>query len=139
MTCELLHLVNPRFSRYYQLGTQLRPDGRPIHTTMSTCPPYAPFFGFAGVASAVSSLSNVPYSSCRSTALSHRWCSAVSFPSTHSHFSFGADYNTPRDIVSCRGGVWYHEGRDWDFRTRNLQAGVDHEGRGGRNRGTHRY
>ena len=61
---------------------------------MSTCPPYAPFFGFAGVASAVSWLPNIPYSSCRSTALFRRWCSAVSLTSTLPHFSFGVDDST---------------------------------------------
>ena len=31
----------------------------PFNLTMSQCPPYAPFFGFGGVASAVSSLDYV--------------------------------------------------------------------------------
>lgn len=34
--------------------------------TMSTCPPYAPFFGFAGVASAVSALMLITHSQMRS-------------------------------------------------------------------------
>ena len=31
---------------------------------------------------------------------------------------------------SCRGCVWDRKGWDWDFRSRSVQARVDHEGRG---------
>ncbi|THH05509.1 hypothetical protein EW146_g9883 [Bondarzewia mesenterica] len=66
---------------------------------MSTCPPYAPFFGFAGVASS----SDIPTSSFSSVAVGSL------------------------ELTSCRRRVWDFESRNRDCRSGAIQARVDHE------------
>ena len=94
-----------------------------IKMSTDLCPPYAPFFGFAGVASAVccSMLSSSRFAD--HVCGSHRWSSAVCPVETKP-----VGFALLNIIYSYRCGIW--DGQVWNrYRwVGHIQTRVDHEG-----------
>lgn len=78
---------------------------------MSVCPPYAPFFGFAGVTSAVGTPPLHGLEQATDAIPLHRWCLAVSIVDIYPHrfliqicvIAVGAAYGTSKAGIGIAG------------------------------------